>query len=248
MGTIRCPYCHEHIDSAAYQAHHNELRPDGQAPEMRPKVVVLLGDLSSEDRSKPSIQQNAGSPPALQTVAADRCLKCNQETSGARYRFWVARRQTLAPQILHEEKVFICDRCAGARVRFPALIVLLLWVPLLALLALVVGNGVVRSLARVVNMGLGQTRGFQLGLGARLVLVLGLLFLIGVLIRLSWRQFRAVRERQFYLLPYSNSVARLAIHLRRKELLRSLRLSKASALFLTQDNPILPRQYRSGMH
>jgi hypothetical protein len=36
MGTIRCPYCHEYVDSAAYSAHeaeHLKLRPDGQQSE-----------------------------------------------------------------------------------------------------------------------------------------------------------------------------------------------------------------------
>jgi hypothetical protein len=36
METIRCPFCHEHIDANAYAAHeaeHMKLRPDGQQSE-----------------------------------------------------------------------------------------------------------------------------------------------------------------------------------------------------------------------
>ena len=36
MAAIRCPYCHEYIDSSAYPAHeaeHRKARPDGQQSE-----------------------------------------------------------------------------------------------------------------------------------------------------------------------------------------------------------------------
>src|SRR5437867_1631435 len=188
----------------------------------------------SADQSKPSIPPKATALPTPQADAADRCLKCNAHTPGARYLFWVAKRQTLSPHIVHEEKAFICDRCAGAWVRFSPLIVLLLWVPVLALITLFVGYGVVRS----------WTRGFPVGGALRLMLLLGLLFLIVVLIRLAWGQLHAIRARLFHRLLYSSSVARLAIQLRKKELLRSLHLSESNALFLTEDHALLRSEER----
>jgi hypothetical protein len=185
-------------------------------------------------------------PPAPQADAADRCLKCNSQTTGAHYPFWVARRQTLYPHILHQEKVFICDRCGAAQVRFAPLVVVLLWTPILGVILLLVGYGVVLDVKRVINCinwGFGG-RTFQIGMALRFVLFLGLVFIMAALQRLAWRQLRAVRECLFHRPPYSNSVARLAIHLRKKELLRSLRLSESNALFLTEDEIIRARPYR----
>ena len=54
MSTIRCPYCHEHIDSAAYPAHeaeHLKPRPDGQQSE--------YATLPPEEREEGSL---AGAP------------------------------------------------------------------------------------------------------------------------------------------------------------------------------------------
>ncbi len=47
MSTIRCPFCHEYIEEAAYSAHeaeHMKLRPDGQQGE----YVTLPPDLRDE--------------------------------------------------------------------------------------------------------------------------------------------------------------------------------------------------------
>src|SRR5262245_57920256 len=96
------------------------------------------GQPMSEGQPKPLMPQNAaaGPAPAPQANEADRCLQCNRQAPGARYRFWVARRHRLSRHIVHEETTFLCDRCAGARLRFAPRVALLLWVPVLALLAL----------------------------------------------------------------------------------------------------------------
>jgi hypothetical protein len=194
----------------------------------------------NEVQSKPSNPQNASVPPASQADTADRCLKCNRQTPGAHYPFWVARRQTLCPHILHEEKVFICDRCAAARVRFAPLVVVLLWTPILGAILLFVGYWVMLDVRRVILGG----RAFQIGMTLRFVLFLGMVFVMAALQRIAWRQLRAVRERLFHRPPYSSSVARLAIQLRKKELVRSLHLSASSALFLTEDEVSRARPYR----
>jgi len=66
----------------------------------------------SEGEAELSIPQHATALLAPQSDEGERCLKCSEQTPGARYRFCVAIRQTLSPHIVHEEKVFICDRCA----------------------------------------------------------------------------------------------------------------------------------------
>ena len=76
----------------------------------------------------------------------------------------------------------------------------------------------------------------QFGPIFRLVLFLGLLFRLLALVRFACRQLQAVRERLFHRLPYSGSVTRLAIQLRKKQLLRDLHLSESSALFLTEED------------
>src|SRR5262245_1562307 len=55
MGTIRCLYCHEYIDEAAYAAHRDEhlrLRPDGQQSEYAtlPPEDREQGDLAGVPR------------------------------------------------------------------------------------------------------------------------------------------------------------------------------------------------------
>jgi hypothetical protein len=139
--------------------------------------------------------------------------------------------------------VFICDRCAAARVRFAPLVVVLLWTPVLGAILLLLGYFVMLDVRRVINWGLGG-RAFQFGMGLRFVLLLGLVFVMAAVQRLAWRQFRAVRERLFHRPPYSGSVARPAIELRKMELLRSLHLSKSSTLFLTEDEVLRGRPYR----
>jgi len=197
----------------------------------------------NEGQPKPSISQNATAAPTAPADAADRCLQCHAQAPGARYRFWVARRQRLTPHIVHEEKAFICDRCAGARLRFAPRVVLLLWVPALALGTLLVSRPFVGDLRRLFTAGIWMRPG-QFGPAFRLVLLLGLLFLLVALIRLARRQLLAVRYRLFHRLPYSGSVTRLAIQLRKKELLRDLHLSESSALFLTEeDRAIRARHY-----
>jgi hypothetical protein len=164
---------------------------------------------------------------------------------GAHYPFWVARRQTLRPHILHQERVFICDPCAAARVRFAPLVVVLLWTPILGAILLFLGYFVILDVRRVITGGLGG-RAFLSGMTmtVRFVLFLGLVFVMAALQRLAWRQLRAARERLFHRPPYSSSVARLAIQLRKKELVRALHLSESSALFLTEDEVNRVRPYR----
>jgi hypothetical protein len=195
-----------------------ELRAPSQSP-----VLARGGSLAGG--------QIAAESSAPQADEADCCLRCKQQGPGAHYSFFVAMKQSLSHQIVHEEKVFLCDRCAQARVRFAPLVVLLFWVPALALVAVFVFALVLRDWRMLITLGIG-TRARWLGMPWRLMVLLGLLFLIAVLVRLASRQLRAIRHRLFHRLPYSGSVVLLAIQLRKKELLRSLHLNEKNALFL----------------
>jgi hypothetical protein len=106
---------------------------------------------------------------------------------------------------MHEEKAFVCDRCARARVCFAPLAILCLWVPPLMLAALIFWR--------------------------RLWLSVPLLFVIVGLGRLAWGQLRAVRYRLYHHPPYNGAVARLAVQVRKRELLRSLHLLESDVTF-----------------
>jgi hypothetical protein len=125
-------------------------------------------------------------------------------------------------------------------------VVLSLWLPVLAIISAILGFGIARSVARLVVAGVG-TWTFQISMAWRLMVLAGLIGLIVVLLRLALRQLHAVRDRLYYRLPYSVSVARIAIELRKKELLRSLHLGASNAVFLTEDHPIVSR-WQSKVH
>jgi hypothetical protein len=164
-----------------------------------------------------------------------RCIHCRELALGACYPFWVVKRGAFSHHIVHEERPFLCDRCAAARLRFAPLAVLLVWVPALALGALIASLPVLLDLKVLSAVGIWGSVGL-VRLGVRLMLLLGLLFLLAGLLRLAFRQLRAVRERLFHHPPYSGSVARLAIALRKQDLLRALRLSESNAFFLTEED------------
>jgi hypothetical protein len=164
----------------------------------------------------------------------EQCLVCKKQTPGARYLFFVLARHRLTCEVVHQEKGFVCDRCAAAQVRFGPLVALFVWVPLLALAVLGLGSTLLPGLLHL-SRGFDLGRRFGLFLGM-VLLVLALLALIGILVRLAWRQLHAVRVRDYHRLPHSGAVARLAIQARKKELLATLRLPEAKALFLTEED------------
>src|SRR5262249_11890647 len=120
-------------------------------------------------------------------------------------------------------------------------VVLLLWIPVLAPIALGVGYGVVRSFNHVWDLGY-LPRGFIFSVAWRLMLVTALFVLIAILIRLALQQLQAVREPWYCYLTYTNAVVKLVIGMRKKEVLRSLHLSEANVAFLTEDKTPYYRQ------
>jgi hypothetical protein len=91
--------------------------------------------------------------------------------------------------------------------RVAPLVVLLLWVPVLVFV--------------------------ELCSWPRLWVSLPLLLVIVGLIRLAWRQLQAIRHGLYHDPPYSSAVARLAIELRKREVLRSLHLFESDVTFRT---------------
>jgi hypothetical protein len=153
----------------------------------------------------------AAQTPPPRAEAADRCLKCRKPGPSAHYGFSVVRTQGLSRRLLHEEQAFICDRCARAETRFAPLVVLLLWVPLVALAVLCTWR--------------------------TLWLSLPLLFIAVALVRVAWKQLRAVGHQMYHHPPYSATVAHLAIRLRKKDLLRSLRVVEGEVRFCADADP-----------
>jgi hypothetical protein len=160
------------------------------------------------------------------------CLKCKKQAPGAYYRFFVRLRNSLSQRIVHEENAFLCDRCARAQLRFAPLVVLLLWVPALASGVLLTGYRVLVGLRLLYAFGMGPI------MRNTVLLLLACLLLLYVtvrLIRLAWRQLDALRYGQYHHPPFSGPVARLAIQLRKRAVLRSLHLDETKVTFLTEE-------------
>jgi hypothetical protein len=63
-------------------------------------------------------------------VYRNRCLRCQSEAEGMDYNFACVQSHGLECRISQEEKAFICNRCAEARLRGCAWLALFTWVPL----------------------------------------------------------------------------------------------------------------------
>jgi hypothetical protein len=172
-------------------------------------------------------------PPGLaavgrRTVYRNRCVCCREETMGLDYRFAIGQREGLGCRIVHEETAFVCNRCAAARLRRRAWLLLLTWVPV-GLLAC----GGLLALATTVRLyGNPLWRGYVPALVTLFVLSFGLLVVAGLLIRLAYRHLRCVTgyEHEGVVDP---AVTRMAIDLRKKEILSRLPVPEASVQFLT---------------
>jgi hypothetical protein len=100
-------------------------------------------------------------------------------------------------------------------VRFAPLVVLFFWLPVLAVAVLLTRHTI--------------------------WLWLPLLFIMAGLVRLAVRQLRASRYRLYHHPPYSGTVARLAIELRQREVLRSLHKAAPDVVFFTEvDRAVKP--------
>jgi hypothetical protein len=190
--------------------------PGGPGP-VTPYQTGYIVELSPSSLATPvalawgeprAVERAPSGPPVPPADAADCCLKCKARAAGAQYRFFVTRRQSLSGAIVYDEKVFICDRCARARLRVAPLVVVLLWIPVLVLT--------------------------ELSSWRHLWVSVPLLLVIVGLIRLAWRQLQAIRHRLYHHPPYSSAVAHLAIKLRKREVLRSLHLFESDVTFRTE--------------
>jgi hypothetical protein len=158
-------------------------------------------------------------------------LRCQKDGRGKQYPFSVGVRQSRSYRLVHEERPFICDRCALAWLRRNACLALLCWVPPF----LVAAAGVLRLAFRVYTEGNPFRAAYLPAVGGLSLLGFGLLALAGLVVRMAWRQLRGagpgpwLRDR----LP-DPAVTRMAIGLRKKDLLQALHLPGARVMFLTQ--------------
>jgi hypothetical protein len=162
-------------------------------------------------------------------VFRHRCLRCREQAQGKAYRFAVVHSPTPGDRIVREVTAFICNRCAEARLRRRAWLVLLTGVPL----GLLAFGG---WFALAVSIWLDANpprRGSLPAVGVQFLVSFGLLVLTGLLVRLAGRHLRWVRGKGY---PHERfpdaAVTRMAIELRKKEILSRLHLPEASVRFL----------------
>jgi hypothetical protein len=154
------------------------------------------------------------------------CVRCRRIGEGAVYPFVVGRRQAIAYRVIHEERPFICDRCARARLRFTPLVILAVAAPLFFL-----------ALLGILNRLLGiLLRGYPIAL-FRLLNTMALLYLTGVLVWLAVRQLLRIRRGVYQQGPSPDrTVTRMAMDIRKTDILRTLRHSRDDVLFIAQED------------
>jgi hypothetical protein len=158
-------------------------------------------------------------------------LRFRKHGQGKEYPFSVGVRQSRSYRLVHEERPFICDRCALAWLRRNACLALLCWVPPF----LIAAAGVLRLAFRVYTEGNPFRVAYLPAVGGLSLLGFGLLALAGLVVRMAWRQLRGVRPGRWLQDRFPDpAVTRMAIALRKKDLLQALDLSGAQVMFLTQ--------------
>jgi hypothetical protein len=182
------------------------------------------------DPPLPSPHQGAS---RRKTVYRNRCLRCQNQAEGMDYRFAVVESPSPGYHQVHEEKAFVCNRCAEARLRRSAWLVLFTWVPL-GFLAF----GVLFALAVSVYINGNPFRpGYVPTAGALFLLSMALLVITGLLVGLVWRHLRWVTGKSYQYDRFPEAVVtRMAIQLRKKEILSWLDLPEESASWLPPEN------------
>jgi hypothetical protein len=166
-------------------------------------------------------------------VHRNRCLRCQQQAEGRVYRFAVGQGQGLECSILHEETAYICNRCAAARLRRSAWLLLLTWVPV----GLLASGGLLALAARVWLYANPWRRGYLPAVGTLFILSMGLLVVMGLLVRLACRHWRWTAQQGSEHARFADpAVTRMAIELRKKDILSRLPLPESSVRFLIPHN------------
>jgi hypothetical protein len=162
-------------------------------------------------------------------VFRNRCLRCREQAEGMAYAFAVVHSQGRERRVIQQETTFLCNRCAEARLRRRAWLVLLTGVPV----GLLAAGGWFALATRVWLDANPPRRGYLPGVGLLFLVSLGLLVLTGLLIRLACRHLRWVRGKGYQHERFPDpAVTRMAIDLRTKEILSRLPVPEASVQFL----------------
>jgi hypothetical protein len=144
-------------------------------------------------------------------VFCNRCLRCREQAEGMAYDFAVVHRQGDESRVIQQETTFICNRCAEARLRRRAWLLLLTGVPV----GLLAAGKLFALTARVWLYANPLRRGYFPTVGLLFLVSLGLLVLTGLLVRLAWRHLRWVRGKGYQHERFPDPVVtRMAIELR----------------------------------
>jgi hypothetical protein len=176
-------------------------------PSLNPVRDCAIVDFTVRDRSTPSEHE---------------CLKCRKRGEGHFYPFYVGVRQAF--RIVHEERPFICNRCAANRLRFTPRVILVVAGPLFVL-------AFFGLLGRILHFFLN---GDSIAMG-RFFRTACLLYTTGVFLRLAFKQLVHVRRQLHLRSPFpAQPTTRMAIQISQKQLLKELHLSQSSAVFFTE--------------
>jgi hypothetical protein len=163
-------------------------------------------------------------------VYQSQCRRCRSHALGRDYAFFVGLGPAICYRILHEERVFICNQCAQARMRMPAWLVLFCWVPMVYL----AGAGALALACRVWLHGNPLKAAYLPTVAGLFLLALGLLSFTGLLVRAARNHLRSVAEECPHQPRREDSaVARMAIELGKKDVLKRLGLEESRVQFLT---------------
>jgi hypothetical protein len=162
-------------------------------------------------------------------VYRNRCLRCQREAEGMDYPFAVVQSPTAGYHTVNEEKAFICNRCAEARLRRSAWLVLLTWVPA----GFLASGGCFLLALRVWLHGNPWRRAYLPTVGILFLVSLGLLVLTGLAFRLACRHLRWVTGKRYQHERFPDAgVTRMAIEVRKKEIVSRLPLPESRVRFL----------------
>jgi hypothetical protein len=143
---------------------------------------------------------------------------------GDYYPYFVALKQGISYRVIHEERPFICHKCAKRRLRFAPLVVMVATTPLFIRGSL----GIVGQILRLLRF---QEEIYFPNLFWNLLLV----GMTGLLLSTALRQLRDIRRRLYQRAPFPDqSVTRMAINLGKNALLKRLRLPTSETIFVAQ--------------
>jgi hypothetical protein len=163
-------------------------------------------------------------------ISQGECLACHQYAEGNVYPFYVVVSQSISYRIVHEEQPFICTACAEARIRANGWLALFYWTPLSLLgFLLTFWSGL-----RAYKFGNPLRWGYLPRVGGLFLLSGGLLIITCLILWAVVRQFRYARRENWLPNQFpDSSVTKMAIGLRKKDVLKTLQRSEAGVRFLT---------------